>query len=376
VVALKDGDGSGQGRSQPLLVDIRRRTAGAPPAPHGSYRAFFYRTLIVVGTLIGVLALWRLSGVLLLVFAAVLIAVILDALAKAIGSRSPLGTTSSLVVAVVLVALLMAAAVFFFGAEIAVQVDVLSTLLPAAWDAVRARIEASEVARPVLEQLSSFVPQGQIISTFGSVVSGVTGIFSSAVLVLVGGVYIAAQPMFYVQGMLKLVPPGARPLSADFADTAGRALRLWLVGQLVAMVIVGLMTGIGLWLIGVPSPLALGLMAGLLEFIPFAGPILAAIPALLLAAIQGTDTLLWTCLLYLVVQQIEGSLVQPLVQKRSVDLPPALTIFSLIALSSVFGPLGLILAAPLTVVLYVGVKKLYLQEVLDEQTTIPGERID
>lgn len=340
-----------------------------------AYRPFFYKTLIVIGTLIGLLALWQLSGVLLLIFAAVLIAVILVSLSKMIARFSPLGQSWALLVTILLLAALFAALFYLFGSEIAAQIDTLSDLVPAAWAALRARIEASELARNVIGQLGSMVPGGgQLFSTFGTVLSGVTGVLSSAVLVIVGGVYLAVQPGLYVEGTLALVPPAARPRVRALFRTTGRALKLWLLGALGAMIIVGVVTGVGLWLLGVPSPLALGLIAGLLEFIPFAGPILSAIPALLIAAAQGTDMLIYTVLLYLLVQQIEGNLIQPIIQKRAVDLPPALTIFALIAISSVFGPLGLVLATPLTVVGYVAVKQLYIRDVLEEKTSIPGEK--
>jgi predicted PurR-regulated permease PerM len=139
------------------------------------------------------------------------------------------------------------------------------------------------------------------------------------------------------------------------------------------MVVVGLLTGIGLWLIGVPSALALGLLAGLLEFIPFAGPIIAAIPAVLLAMVVGPEVALWTVALYVGIQQIEGNVLQPLLQQYAVELPPVVLIFSLLGFGMLFGTLGIILAAPLTVVSYVLVKRLYVQEALGTATPIPGE---
>jgi predicted PurR-regulated permease PerM len=132
----------------------------------------------------------------------------------------------------------------------------------------------------------------------------------------------------------------------------------------VSMLVVGVLTGLGLWLIGVPSALALGLLAGVLEFIPLAGPVLAAIPALLLALTVGVDTALWAGGLMLLIQQIEGNLIQPLVQRYAVQLPPALFLFALIGFAAMFGAIGIVLAAPLTVVVYVLNKRLYVQDAL------------
>jgi predicted PurR-regulated permease PerM len=159
-------------------------------------------------------------------------------------------------------------------------------------------------------------------------------------------------------------------------DISGQALRLWLVGQLGAMVMVGFLTATGLWLLGLPSPLALGLLAALTEFVPLVGPIAAALPALLLATAGGLEMVIWTLALYVFVQQAENYIITPLLQHRTVSLPPALTLFALLAAGVVLGPLGVILAAPLTVLVYVAVKKLYVRETLGEETPVPGETPD
>jgi predicted PurR-regulated permease PerM len=125
--------------------------------------------------------------------------------------------------------------------------------------------------------------------------------------------------------------------------------------------------------IGLPSPLALGLIAAVGEFVPFVGPILAALPALVIAGSQSTEMLLWTLAAFVAIQQVESNLIAPLVQRRTVELPPALSLLSVLAFGVVFGPLGLVLAVPLTVVLYVLVKKLYVRETLGEATPVPGE---
>jgi predicted PurR-regulated permease PerM len=122
------------------------------------------------------------------------------------------------------------------------------------------------------------------------------------------------------------------------------------------------------------SALVLGLLAGVLEFIPYAGPVLAAVPAVLLALAISPELALWVVLLYIAVQQVEGAVVQPLVQQYAVDLPGVVLLFALIAFGTLFGAIGVVLAAPLAVVTYVLVKRLYVREALDTETTIPGER--
>jgi predicted PurR-regulated permease PerM len=121
------------------------------------------------------------------------------------------------------------------------------------------------------------------------------------------------------------------------------------------------------------SAVALGLLAALLEFIPFVGPIVAAIPAVLIALTLSPELALSVVILYTVVQQVEGNVLQPIVQQYAVDLPGVVLIFSLIAFGTLFGVIGIIFAAPLAVVTYVMVKKLYVRETLGTATPIPGE---
>jgi predicted PurR-regulated permease PerM len=153
----------------------------------------------------------------------------------------------------------------------------------------------------------------------------------------------------------------------------GRALRLWLLGQLLAMFLVGAMIALGLWALGVPSALALGFIAGMLEFVPFLGPIIAALPGVAVGLGEGMETAVWVMALYFIVQQGEGYFIIPLVQQGTVALPPALTLFAIVAFGLLFGPLGILFATPLTVVAFVVVKKLWVRDTLHEETELPGE---
>jgi predicted PurR-regulated permease PerM len=156
-------------------------------------------------------------------------------------------------------------------------------------------------------------------------------------------------------------------------DHSEKALHLWLKAQLISMTVVATLVYLGLWLLGVPSALALALIAFVLEFIPFAGPVLAALPAILVALLQSPELALWVIGLYVVVQQIEGNVVYPLVQQWAVHIPAVVLLFSLIAFATLFGIIGVIFAAPLAVVTYVLVKRLYVVETLHTPTPIPGD---
>ncbi len=139
------------------------------------------------------------------------------------------------------------------------------------------------------------------------------------------------------------------------------------------MALVGALTGLGLWLVGVPSALALGLIAGLAEFIPYVGPIVSAVLALLLASSQGLETTVAAVAIVVVVQQLESNVIMPLVSKEALAVPPATAIFAVVAMGVLFGPLGLLLGFPLTVVLDIAIRRLYVRETLGEPVEIPAE---
>lgn len=168
--------------------------------------------------------------------------------------------------------------------------------------------------------------------------------------------------MLYGVGLLRLVPRSAQTRAAETFDAISVSLRNWLKGQALGMLFVGVATGVGLWLVGVPAAWAIGLVAGLAEFVPYLGVLIAGVPAVVLGFGQGTDTGLWTLGVLIGVQQLQGNLVMPLLQNKMVDLPPAVTIFGIIAAGILLGPLGVLMATPLTIVVLVLVRRLYLGE--------------
>ena len=139
------------------------------------------------------------------------------------------------------------------------------------------------------------------------------------------------------------------------------------------MVIIGLLSTLAVWLIGLPSPWALGLIAGVAEFVPYIGPILAAIPALLVALTQGQGNVIWTLGAYLAIYQVEGNLVVPLVQQRMIYIPPALMLLGIAAIGALAGIVGFVMAAPIVVAVFIVVQKVYVRDTLKEPITLPGE---
>lgn len=337
-------------------------------------RLFVRRVLIVLGLAALFFLVWQLRMLLLMLFGAVVIATIFRAVADAICRLTRLPNTVATILSVLIILGTLAGLIAVFGAQVGQQVKTLRETLPDAWHALEQRIGDIGLAEQFDRLVATIsTPGGGSLSGFGRTLLSVGSGIADMLVVIFAGIYLATQPNFYRTGAIKLVPPARRKIATEAMLESERALRLWLKGQAIAMVVVGLLTGFGLWMLGMPSAFVLGLMAGLLEFIPFAGPIIAAIPAVLLALAVSPELGLWVILLYLAVQQFEGNVLTPLVQQYAVDLPGAVLLFSLIGFGTLFGTLGVILAAPLAVVSLVLVKRLYVIETLDTPTPIPGE---
>ena len=338
-------------------------------------RLFLRRTALVLAAVAGLWLLWQLSGPLLLAFGAVIVAVLLRTIADPIAERTPSPDGAAVVIAALTVVALLSAAVWLFGSVIASQPRELVAILPSS----AAELQSMVASWPFGEQIARLDGSGLvggaggIVGRVGGYALTTLGVLTSFVLLVVAGVFLAASPRTYRDGLIVLFPPERRAGLREAADTTGRALKAWLTGQLVDMVVVGVLTGVGVALIGLPSPLALGLIAGLLAFVPIVGAIAGAVPGLLLAAQGGWELMGWTLLVYVVVQQIEGNLIYPFIQKRAVELPPVLTMFGILAFGALFGFAGVLVAAPLLVVLFVNVRLLYLRRTLGEDITVPGE---
>jgi predicted PurR-regulated permease PerM len=331
------------------------------------------RLLVTIAILAVVLAAWSLRYLLLLAFGAMLVAVILRLVAGPFHRRMGVGEGMALAIAVALLVSLFGVAFWLFGAEVGRQTRSLDELIPGAWTSLEGRLDAWGIGDAVRRWIESLGKDGGAVSNFGRFAVTVGNGIADALLVIVGGIYLAAQPELYRTGLIKLFPKPSRELAGEAIDESAETLRLWLKGRLVSMIAVGVLTAIGLRIIGVPSWLSLALLTAMLEFIPFLGPIISAVPAVLLALAFSPQAAFWTALLYLIVQQIEGNVIEPLVQQRAVTIPPLLLLFAVVAAGLSFGIAGIILGAPLTVVLYVLVKHLYVRETLHTATPLPTE---
>jgi predicted PurR-regulated permease PerM len=334
--------------------------------------AFFRRVLIVGAVLVLGFLVWRLADVMLLLFGAALIGLLLSGAADAFSRHGGLPRSAALAVVILLLVGFFAAIIVLFGTQIGSQLVDLWHRLPGAVENLEQRLNLGDISNWIREKAQSNT--GNILFQITSWAGAMFNAVADVLLLVVAACFFAADPGLYRAGALKLVPPEQRPLTEDTLDFSAAALRQWMTGQLIAVLLVGTITTVGLWYIGLPSPLALGLIAGILEFIPFLGPLLAALPALLLAFTMSWTEVAWTVGLFVLVQVLESNLITPLIQKRMVSLPPVLTLFAIVCFGVLFGPLGVLFATPLAVFLFVAVNQLYVRQLLHQPTEVPGEK--
>jgi predicted PurR-regulated permease PerM len=326
---------------------------------------------LIVAALV-LLVLWLAGHALLLVGAGILVAALLHAASLGLAWLTGLGRR----VCLALVCLALLAALGLAGwsvaPDLAGQLRGFLGEVRAAWNELKGLIDDFALGRQALRQLEGGPGQegGGVVAEAAqqglSIVSATVGGLTDAVIILILGVYLAAEPGVYLRGLLHLAPLARRARLRQILLEMARTLREWLLGQLAAMLVVGLATGLGLWLIGVPYAALLGMIAGLLDFIPNLGPLLALAPALLVAFGADGASVPYVLLLYLGIQTLEGYVLTPMIQRRAVDLPPALTIAAQVVMGLLGGGLGLLLAVPLAAVLLVAVRMAYVEDVLGE----------
>jgi predicted PurR-regulated permease PerM len=352
-----------------MLISEVVQTTDQPSAETMSLGTFTGRLVVVLLAAALAAALWQLTNILILLFGAVLLAIGLSAAARLVARHTGIRGSIALAGVFLFGLCVFGAALWVFGSTIADQLDDVIQAAPAGFRLFMAWMTDNPYGRQVLDQVRGANVVGatgwatSMVTTIGGLITRGLGY---AVIALVVAIYLAAQPDRYRRLCLRLVPPARRPTVETLFGVIANVLRRWLAGQMVVMVTIGVMTGIGLWLMGIEAAFALGLMGGLLCFIPFVGAILAAIPATLVALTQGPVYAVSVICMYVAVHFIEGNFITPMVQAEATSLPPGLAILATVSFSVLFGPPGVLLAVPLTLFLMAAAEVLYVQQGLGE----------
>lgn len=338
-------------------------------ASHNSFVRRCFAVLAIVALAAVILAL---GNLLLLIFASLVVAVILRAIARQF-MRFGLPQGLSVTFAVLALFGLLGTVSWIFGGLIVTQFAALAVRIPEAIDATQIAFDGWGIDYDVRQASRDITAQISGLSTrAGSFAVSAGGVVTNVILVLAGAIFFAAQPELYREGLLRLVPKEREALARQTCDDIGRALGLWLRAQILSSIVVGVLIYVALKIIGVPSAAALAIIAALLDFIPFLGPVIAGIPAVLVAFSVSPMMATWTLGVYVLIQQLQGNILQPIIQKRSVDLSPAVLLFAVVAAGSLFGIVGVLLSAPLTVVAFVLVQRVYIEQILHKEPKTPA----
>ena len=338
--------------------------------------AYVYRVLTAVGITLLILLLTGLLGlafsVWLRLLAALLIALPLRAGGDWLHRRTGMSAGLGLLLTTLLVVAVLGGMGWLFSARIGEQVRGLQQQLPQAVADVQQRVQGTEWGQWLARENVDYT---KVVGGTSEWLGRATGIFSTTLSIVADGyviiflaLFLALQPKAYRAGLVMLVPKAGRARANEVLDCISSTLVKWVLGRLVSMLFVGVLTWLGLTLMGMPMGAVLGLFAGLVTFIPNIGPIVSMVPAVLLAFVHGgPHEALYVVGLYLAVQTLESSAVSPVVQQRLISMPPALILAGQLVIGSFTGLLGLTLATPIIAIIVVLVKMLYVQDALGDE---------
>lgn len=317
---------------------------------------------IVALTVVTILIVKAAFSVFLLVLAGILIAIFFRGLSRIIQRRTKWKEGVCLSISMIGTLLIMAGLFYLIGAKIQQQAVELMDAIPATIENVKEKLNESEVGKRVIQKLSSKDSMDTAQGFAGSFFKSTFGLLGDVYVVLFIGLFFSISPDVYTNGIVQIVPPKGQEKAREVLDRLGEQLAGWLKGILFAMFVVFVLTAIGLAVLGMELWLVLALLAGFISFIPNFGPLIALIPAVLVALMDSPNMALLVAGLYILIQVVESNFITPLVQQKLIQLPPALIILSQVIMGVLTGGWGLILATPLMVIVIVLIQELYLNE--------------
>lgn len=327
--------------------------------------------LVVFVGLILVLTV-QLISLLLVLFLGVLFAVFLRGLTNWVVEQTNLRDALALFVVTAVLVIVVGGAGWLLGPPVVDQATEVMDRIPEAVDELQQLMETTAAGRRAIEELAELDPaqllRGEILGPLGGAIFGVAGAIGHGVFVIAVGVYLAFDPEVYKRGIVRMVPMSYRERAAEILDVCSHQLAWWLIGRLLAMLGVAVLITVGLWILGIPLPIFLGVLAGLFSFVPILGAIVSYIPAALIALLVAPQYVIWVAFVFLGAQAVESYWITPVVQHRFVSLPHAMTLIAEIFAGILFGLIGITIATPLAVLLMALVNMIYVEDVLGDTT--------
>lgn len=307
-------------------------------------------------------------SVFLLLLAGSLIAIFFRGLSDVIQRKTNWGYGISLTTSVLSTLIFIVGLFWLIGAEVQTQVIKLSDTLPSTFETLKENVKNNPIGNNILEKATSPESQKKAKEMASTFFKSTFGVLGDVYVILFIGLFLTVSPKIYTKGILAIIPPKGKDKADELLEKLDNNLFKWLQGKLFAMMVVFILTAIGLFLMGVPMWLALALIAGLLSFVPNFGPIIAIIPAVLVALMQGQTTALLVVGLYIAVQVVESNFITPFIQQKLINIPPALIITAQLLMGTLTGGWGLVLATPLMLIVITLVKELYVKKI-EQQTS-------
>ena len=328
--------------------------------------------LTVLAIAVGLALVLYTAPSLLLLFAGILFATLLDACTRGLGHILPMARAWRFALVTLVFASLAALAIGWGIVRFPAQVQMLLKVMDTQLGVLEGYLAAFGIdlfGPGGRQDLSNFIADpGRLFGHVQYAVSGAYAVVINTIVIVCLGLFFAGAPSAYREGVLILVPLGARARVREVMNEMGQVLRSWLLGQLVRSAVVAVVLAVTLYLLGLPGAPLLGLQAGVANFIPYLGPLIAAFPVALVAMPLGLPTLAWVMAIYFAIQTIEGFVIAPLIQKGSVNVAPAWTLFAIVIFGALFGALGIALAAPLLAVGRIAVLRFYVEDWLKDRS--------
>lgn len=338
---------------------------------HFFNRKVLSATGIIVAILLVLLLIGFAFNVVLLILAGTLVAIFFRGIGRWLRQHTPLPHHVSLAVAVVSVLGIVVLMGFLMAPSISKQATELSESIPTAFEKLREQYSNTPWGRDLLDNIANigttlFEKQGQWAKDIFGALSSVFGIVADFYVIFFLGIFFLIDPRPYRNAIVSLVPLPQRRRSLDILQQISINLERWLVGKVIGMLVIGTLTTISLWIMGVPLALVLGVIAGFLNFIPNFGPLIAMAPAILMGFTVSPQMAFYVVLLYIGIQALESNIITPLIEKRMVNIPPAGVLIAQLLLGVFSNVLGLMLASPVLLIVIILIRELYVEEVIEE----------
>jgi len=335
-----------------------------------SYIQKVWQTVAIVALLVVVILIARIAfNVLLMILAGSLIAVYFHGLGDLIQRKTHLSRQPSMILSIAGSFIILAVLLWFMGTKIQNQIAVLTDSLPNTIAAARSKLDETSAGKRVLTYLSGDNSE-KLFSTAQRFFSTSFGVLGNLYVILLLSIFFTANPSVYKNGILMLVPSANKQLARTAIERISTALKGWLKGTMLSMVLISVLIATGLTIMSIPGALVLSLLTGMLKLIPNFGSMAAMVPGVLLALTVSTNTAITVALIYIISQTVVSNIVTPLIQKRMINLPPALTIISQVIMGTLSGALGIILAVPLLAILIILVDELYVKKIAEKDAVI------